>query len=193
MKIGDKVSQGARAADARDVRRGRRLERPGWRDHAVRRDEGRRRGRERGRRRGAGRTIRVVRARAQRAPAPPADSATPSPAAPAPPAASNGDGGGPVYASPSVRRLARELGVDLHQVTGSGRKGRITRTTSRRLSTRPVRPAASGRRSGSGGGAGPGLNLPPWPSSTSRSSARSSASSAPGSSGSRRRTWRATG
>jgi pyruvate dehydrogenase E2 component (dihydrolipoamide acetyltransferase) len=34
---------------------------------------------------------------------------------------------GAVYASPAVRRLARERGVDLHQITGSGRKGRITR------------------------------------------------------------------
>ncbi|MGQ8364772.1 dihydrolipoyllysine-residue acetyltransferase [Glaciecola sp. 1036] len=32
---------------------------------------------------------------------------------------------GKVHASPSVRRLAREFGVDLSQVTGSGRKGRI--------------------------------------------------------------------
>ncbi len=31
------------------------------------------------------------------------------------------------YASPSVRRFARELGVDLTQVQGSGRKGRILR------------------------------------------------------------------
>jgi pyruvate dehydrogenase E2 component (dihydrolipoamide acetyltransferase) len=30
-----------------------------------------------------------------------------------------------VYASPSVRRLARELGVELHAISGSGRKGRI--------------------------------------------------------------------
>ena len=31
----------------------------------------------------------------------------------------------PPHASPSVRRLARELGVDLHLVPGSGQKGRI--------------------------------------------------------------------
>jgi len=37
------------------------------------------------------------------------------------------DGGGAIYASPSVRRLARELGVDLGSIAGSGRKGRITR------------------------------------------------------------------
>src|SRR3954469_18475598 len=32
---------------------------------------------------------------------------------------------GPVYAGPGARRLARELGVDIAQVKGSGRKGRI--------------------------------------------------------------------
>ncbi|MGB0893210.1 MAG: dihydrolipoyllysine-residue acetyltransferase [Parashewanella sp.] len=32
-----------------------------------------------------------------------------------------------VHASPAVRRLAREFGVDLTQVTGSGRKGRIVK------------------------------------------------------------------
>ena len=33
----------------------------------------------------------------------------------------------PIYASPAVRRLARERGVDLRQVRGTGRKGRITK------------------------------------------------------------------
>jgi len=33
---------------------------------------------------------------------------------------------GDAHASPSVRKLARELGVDLGAVTGSGRKGRVT-------------------------------------------------------------------
>src|SRR5438309_1030200 len=32
-----------------------------------------------------------------------------------------------VHASPSVRRLARELGVDLRALTGSGEKGRLTK------------------------------------------------------------------
>jgi 2-oxoisovalerate dehydrogenase E2 component (dihydrolipoyl transacylase) len=35
--------------------------------------------------------------------------------------------GGPVPASPPVRRLARELGIDLAAVTGSGPGGRVTR------------------------------------------------------------------
>ena len=48
----------------------------------------------------------------------------PTPSAPRPPApASNGD---PIPAAPSTRRLARELGVDLTQVAGSGPGGRIT-------------------------------------------------------------------
>ena len=38
----------------------------------------------------------------------------------------NESGFGKAHAGPSVRKLARELGVDLSRVTGSGRKGRIT-------------------------------------------------------------------
>ena len=41
---------------------------------------------------------------------------------PAPPASDQ-----PVPASPSVRRLAREIGVDIRLVVGSGRRGRISR------------------------------------------------------------------
>jgi pyruvate dehydrogenase E2 component (dihydrolipoamide acetyltransferase) len=64
------------------------------------------------------------------------------------------------HASPAVRLFARELGVDLFKVTGSERKGRITREdvqnfVKRALSSAPSRAAASG------GGAG--LDLLPWP------------------------------
>lgn len=54
--------------------------------------------------------------------APEQDAAAPRPApTPAVPAV-----GGPVpHASPSIRRFARELGVDLGRVAGTGRKGRI--------------------------------------------------------------------
>jgi len=45
------------------------------------------------------------------------DSASPS---------TNGESGGRVFAAPSARRLARELGVDLAAVDGSGPGGRIT-------------------------------------------------------------------
>ena len=75
-------------------------------------------------------------------PAPPAaaESAAPAPAeAAAPgkalrphPGLATGDSadasGKMVHASPSIRRYARELGVDLQQVIGSGTKGRITKS-----------------------------------------------------------------
>jgi pyruvate dehydrogenase E2 component (dihydrolipoamide acetyltransferase) len=78
---------------------------------------------------------------------------------PSPP--SDGDGGGPVYASPAVRRIARELGVDLHQVTGSGRKGRITKEDVQGFAKGGG--AAAGAPAAPAGGPGPGLDLPPWP------------------------------
>ena len=63
--------------------------------------------------------------------------AAPVPAAPiTPPLAKGGQGGIPapvenfgnkVHASPSIRRFARELGVNLPRVTGSGIKGRVTK------------------------------------------------------------------
>src|SRR6185437_6096577 len=59
----------------------------------------------------------------------PEDDSQPAPeAAPAEePTPATDESNGAVYASPSVRRLARERGVDLHEIHGSGRKGRITR------------------------------------------------------------------
>ena len=65
---------------------------------------------------------------AEEASAPEADSEPAPEAAPAEePAPAPDESNGAVYASPSVRRLARERGVDLHEIHGSGRKGRITR------------------------------------------------------------------
>ncbi|MEO8011631.1 MAG: biotin/lipoyl-containing protein, partial [Dokdonella sp.] len=64
------------------------------------------------------------------------------------------------YASPAIRLLARELGVDLGKVSGSARKGRITREDVQNFVkgalAKPTSAAAQG-----GGGAG--LNLLPWP------------------------------
>jgi len=104
------------------------------------------------------------------APAPAPVAATPAPAAPPPtqaaiPAASgqNGripaaagpgtleapPGSGRIHAGPAMRRLARELGVDLVQVSGSGRKGRIVRDDVvahvKKVMTTPPAPAASGK------------------------------------------------
>ena len=64
------------------------------------------------------------------------------------------------YASPAVRLFARELGVDLGQVQGSARAGRITRED--------VQKFVKGVMSGEGAaparaGGGGGLDLLPWP------------------------------
>jgi pyruvate dehydrogenase E2 component (dihydrolipoamide acetyltransferase) len=73
------------------------------------------------------------------------------------PAAPPTDGKTPVYASPAVRRLARELGIDLTQVSGSGRKGRIIKQDVEQFAERgPAAPGAAGL--------GAGLELAPWPS-----------------------------
>ena len=64
------------------------------------------------------------------APPPAAPSPSPIAAAPAPPAPSTASlaaSGGTVHASPSIRRFARELGVSLASVRGTGPSGRITR------------------------------------------------------------------
>lgn len=60
-------------------------------------------------------------------PAPPAPAPAPVPVPAAP--AVNGDGraSGPVLAKPPVRKLAKDLGVDLATLTGSGPLGSITR------------------------------------------------------------------
>lgn len=52
---------------------------------------------------------------------------TPQPSAPTPPSqpTTSSQGSGKVYAGPAVRKLARELGVDLALITGSGARGRI--------------------------------------------------------------------
>jgi len=55
-----------------------------------------------------------------------AEAAPPEPAAAPPPAQVVERGPGPVPASPSTRRMARELGVDLQAVPGSGPGGRVT-------------------------------------------------------------------
>ena len=52
---------------------------------------------------------------------------------------------GPVPATPSTRRLARELGVDLRAVKASGPGGRVTDDDVRAASGKRAQPAAAGR------------------------------------------------
>jgi len=63
-------------------------------------------------------------------------------------------------ASPVVRMIARELGVELSQVTGSERNGRITKQDVRAFVKRILEGGGPARAAGGGGG----LNLLPWPS-----------------------------
>jgi len=95
------------------------------------------------------------------APAPVESKPTPSPAVAAvalPPGPS-----GVPHASPSVRKFARELGVDLTRVNGSGPKGRITQEDVQNYVKGVISGAASGG-TGAKGGSGVGLDLLPWPS-----------------------------
>ena len=74
------------------------------------------------------------------------------------------------HASPSVRKFARELGVPLDEVKGSGLKGRITEsdiqgfTKSVMAGTAQTKAqAAKAPAAAAGGGDGAGLGLIPWP------------------------------
>ncbi len=63
------------------------------------------------------------------------------------------------HASPSIRRFARELGVDVSKVSGSGPKGRILREDIHAY-VKSVLTAAPAQSTATVGGP---LDLPPWP------------------------------
>jgi pyruvate dehydrogenase E2 component (dihydrolipoamide acetyltransferase) len=88
----------------------------------------------------------------------PAPAATPQPAEPAKavaPATTPGPDTPPPPAGPATRRLARELGVDLHQVSGTGPHGRIT--------IEDVQAYVKSRLEGSTSGGGGGIAEPSLP------------------------------
>ena len=90
-------------------------------------------------------------------PAPPMPAAAEAAPAPTPtPAATPAPSDAPLHASPAIRRFARELGVDLHGVRGSGPNGRITREDVQGH----VKAALAGA---AGTGASTLAGLPPWP------------------------------
>lgn len=67
------------------------------------------------------------------------------------------------HASPSVRKFARELGVNLTQVKGSGNKGRITPDDVRQYVKAALAGNAGQGAAAATGGSGVGLDLLPWP------------------------------
>ncbi|MFT4149794.1 MAG: 2-oxo acid dehydrogenase subunit E2 [Paracoccaceae bacterium] len=67
-------------------------------------------------------------------------------------------GGLPPHASPSIRKFAREMGVDLARIAGTGPKGRITRED-----VQGFVKAALLHTPSTASGSGLGLGLPDWP------------------------------
>ncbi|MBX9901675.1 MAG: dihydrolipoyllysine-residue acetyltransferase [Burkholderiaceae bacterium] len=93
-------------------------------------------------------------------PTPTVAAPAPAPVAPVSNAATAPAGKG--HASPSVRKFARELGVDLTRVIGSGQKGRITQEDVQNFVKGII--AGSSTSAAPVASAGSGMNLLPWPS-----------------------------
>lgn len=96
--------------------------------------------------------------------APPAASSVPAPAPHAPGAATVGL----PHASPSVRKFARELGVPLEELKGTGPKGRITQDdvqafTKQVMAGAVQTKAQAAKAPAATGGSGVGMDLLPWP------------------------------
>ena len=72
------------------------------------------------------------------------------------------------HASPSVRKFARELGVPIDEIKGTGPKGRITQDdvsafTKQVMAGATQTKAQAAKAPAGGGGTGVGLDLLPWP------------------------------
>ncbi|MGE8364674.1 dihydrolipoyllysine-residue acetyltransferase [Cupriavidus sp.] len=104
-------------------------------------------------------------AAAAAAPAPAASVPAPAPVAAPAAAPVAGVTGAAAHASPSVRKFARELGVDVSRVPGTGPKGRITQDDVQGyvkgvMTGLTAAPAQAAAAPAGGGGE---LNLLPWP------------------------------
>ena len=67
------------------------------------------------------------------------------------------------HASPSVRKFARELGVDLARVAGTGPKDRITQEDVQGFVKQALSGAAPASAAAAGASLGGGIDLLPWP------------------------------
>ncbi len=93
----------------------------------------------------------------QETPATPVTPATP--AAPAIPPTKGEANASSAHASPGVRRFARELGVDINLVSGTGPKDRILKEDIQTFVKNSIQSSGSGAATGSG----LGFSLPAWP------------------------------
>ncbi len=100
------------------------------------------------------------------APAAAAPAAAPQPApAPVTPAQAGAQSpaSAPAHASPGVRRFARELGVDVSKVSGSGPKSRILKEDIQNYVKQAIAGGGAASTSGRAGGGFADLGLPAWP------------------------------
>ena len=83
---------------------------------------------------------------------------------PAPMPAAISNHGQKAHASPSIRKFARELGVDLSQVAGSGPKGRVLLDDVQGYVKGVIRNGGAASSASGSVSSGAGLSLLPWPS-----------------------------
>jgi pyruvate dehydrogenase E2 component (dihydrolipoamide acetyltransferase) len=95
------------------------------------------------------------------APEPPAPVRAAPPPSPAPAPAN--EAGKLAHASPGVRRFARELGVDVARVPGSGPKGRIVKEDIQDFVKQALAGGGAAAAPAAAGGAQAGMGLPAWP------------------------------
>jgi pyruvate dehydrogenase E2 component (dihydrolipoamide acetyltransferase) len=95
----------------------------------------------------------------------------------------SGESGSRLFASPIVRRLAKERGVDLASLRGTGPGGRIVRADLERAPESAPAAAGSGGADGAGGGAAPAASASPASAAPAKEAPAAAQASAPAAAG----------